>query len=511
MAGLPTPPSLAMPPVVARNKTNNTNKLECVICCELLDPGQLIRPCRKCAVKWCASCLQISFRLVIEKKGSFLPPTCHGIIQLHTIIDHLEQPLIDAYRAAFEEWLTKDRVYCPMPTCSAFIPERHVPSRDSSNIPQQPNFQCPKCNAQICSKCRQVGHAGPCDETAKQEEEAMLAKFNIKQCPRCRRAVRKMYGCSTMACLCGAHFCYKCGESSDDCDGACGSGMEEGGEGDSQTTDGEGDEDSDSDESEDEEGVHRTEDGESKTARLEGSGDSKDKAKLEKGESNNLENPSNPESVVGDAPMPPQQDAGLQVMSREDMEKVLESYRSDGHQAQAPGLPKDDRPYLGPPRSAHPLTPRPIENLPRLPAALRPSRPSNESATDDLDAGGEARWAMAGDFGEEPEESVNSQVWSCLHNFSRFWDQFPEDGSHGGNFDKMGCNRCFSKIVPVQSMRPSLSGGSPEAKRRKISQTGHSVTVSEQDRSLQAIECRDCGLLVCKACSQKYKTEQDSL
>ena len=34
-----------------------------------------------------------------------------------------------------------------------------------------------------------------------------------KQCPECRRMIEKSEGCNHMTCLCGAHFCWKCGKS----------------------------------------------------------------------------------------------------------------------------------------------------------------------------------------------------------------------------------------------------------------------------------------------------------
>lgn len=59
------------------------------------------------------------------------------------------------------------------------------------------SFACPACRVVICAKCKEVAHPGnECDDTARDQEMAMLAKFGYKQCPRCGQGVRKMYGCS---------------------------------------------------------------------------------------------------------------------------------------------------------------------------------------------------------------------------------------------------------------------------------------------------------------------------
>ncbi|TKA80642.1 hypothetical protein B0A55_01857 [Friedmanniomyces simplex] len=84
------------------------------------------------------------------------------------------------------------------------------------------HFTCPKCHIAICVTCKQIEHSGhPCDTTAQDHELAMLEQFRYKRCPLCRHAVKKMYGCSHMQCVCGAHWCYYCQQSIDECGGAC--------------------------------------------------------------------------------------------------------------------------------------------------------------------------------------------------------------------------------------------------------------------------------------------------
>ena len=83
-------------------------------------------------------------------------------------------------------------------------------------------FACPRCHLAICSTCKRTEHTGaPCDTSQTDHELAMLQTFGYKRCPRCKAGVKKMYGCSHMQCICGAHWCYWCQRAIEECDGAC--------------------------------------------------------------------------------------------------------------------------------------------------------------------------------------------------------------------------------------------------------------------------------------------------
>ncbi|KAK3713036.1 hypothetical protein LTR37_008721 [Vermiconidia calcicola] len=89
-------------------------------------------------------------------------------------------------------------------------------------LPAPIMFACPACHIAICSSCKQIEHGdAPCDTSATDHEIAMLATFGYKRCPRCHAGVKKMYGCSHMQCTCGAHWCYYCQKSINECDGSC--------------------------------------------------------------------------------------------------------------------------------------------------------------------------------------------------------------------------------------------------------------------------------------------------
>jgi hypothetical protein len=125
--------------------------------------------------------------------------------------------------------LTPNRLYCPVPTCSTFIPPRlfiiskpimdEVPNLQlprlaqlDSQITQDPAFvvdiylnsptasiprvSCPMCKISVCTKCHAIEHLGECSGDLDPELAELLKRWRIKRCPKCRTGVRKVYGCS---------------------------------------------------------------------------------------------------------------------------------------------------------------------------------------------------------------------------------------------------------------------------------------------------------------------------
>ncbi|KAF2503222.1 hypothetical protein BU16DRAFT_427857, partial [Lophium mytilinum] len=194
-------------------------------------------PCRLCHSDYCKSCVKGMF-IKACKDTTRMPPKCCSILQLHVALPMLSPDEAKLYREKYEEWSTPKPMYCPIPTCSAFISNRSLPvvppdtikkgkARVDSVIgtPKEVQVSCPKCNHDACARCRQSAHPGtPCqllDFGVDKETAAALKRWGYKQCPKCGNGVRRMMGCNHMQCLCGAQFCWWCLVPMDECGGNC--------------------------------------------------------------------------------------------------------------------------------------------------------------------------------------------------------------------------------------------------------------------------------------------------
>ncbi len=166
------------------------------------------------------------------------------------------------YAAKCEESLTQNRLYCPAPTCSTFIPPRSYAPVDERNTVAEidgirlqlsvisvdrdgikPETKCPACSLVFCTGCRGEPHISPgendvlprctrLDIHSDPKLERNLTKWGVKRwyvsslptivigflaymslvinSPKCRCCVRLMSGCSHVRCQCQFEFCFKC-------------------------------------------------------------------------------------------------------------------------------------------------------------------------------------------------------------------------------------------------------------------------------------------------------------
>lgn len=505
-------------------KLNETRPRSCIACTENEHSVQLIRPCRSCNSDYCIDCVLDMFLAATTDNGR-MPPRCCVLIQIHTILGHLTHDQAKQYRAKFEEWITPIKTYCPSPTCSAFIPEKRLPTtlpnpttppslksvltevllkvsssgsarffRGELDITELPGFTnvvknhidlsmiqgnldryrstndvtvdmrllvsnakeyngeghpvtaaanelfskylleisdatdrlitatstptgpqlfaCPKCHVAICSDCKQVEHTGnACDISAADHETAMLETFEYKRCPRCKAGVKKMFGCSHMACICGAHWCYWCQKSTNECDGSC----------DEREADDEEEDDYDGEED----------------------------------------------------------DHANEASEVEMMESRLQPRSNAGNV-----------------ENAAPTSPRPYHRIVNL------------------DAGGDRRWAETDyDFGEEPEEEPYSQIWSCHHTFKAYEAPL-DDGFNRGDLDRMECNRCFEQVRAQKAALPPETSSKKRQKNasrpKDIVSTNPRPDATDGANGQAALECSRCRLVVCVKCRDKYNAPEGS-
>ena len=126
------PRSLSQTDMASLKRPNSTTAnpeppRSCIICTEPASEVQLIQPCRSCNTDYCSGCLLEMFQAATTD-STRMPPRCCNLLQLHTVLGRLTHDEATTYRDKFEEWITPAKSYCPSPTCSAFIPERKLPS-----------------------------------------------------------------------------------------------------------------------------------------------------------------------------------------------------------------------------------------------------------------------------------------------------------------------------------------------------------------------------------------------
>ncbi|KAH7082156.1 hypothetical protein FB567DRAFT_99610 [Paraphoma chrysanthemicola] len=237
------PPVLHPPPVetVQPPPIPPIPEPQCLTCCKAIpkeeDPNyskEALKPCRFCKHDYCTECVKNMF-IEACKDLSRMPPRCCVPINLHVARPYLTEEEAQLFRQKYEEWSTQNPFYCPVPVCSAFIPERLLPhsarinnkQRVDSGVgtPTAASFECPTCDASICTECRQVAHPGNiCSITEfglDAETAALFKSWGYKKCPKCGHGVKRMFGCNHMECRCGSHFCWSCLENIETCDGGC--------------------------------------------------------------------------------------------------------------------------------------------------------------------------------------------------------------------------------------------------------------------------------------------------
>lgn len=104
-----------------------------------------------CGHDYCKDCAKIIFINSAREETLFPPRCCQQTIPLAAVDVYLTAEFIDHFKEKSIEFQTPNRIYCPWPTCSAFIP----PSRINGEI-----AVCEKCEYWVCTMCKGATHQG---------------------------------------------------------------------------------------------------------------------------------------------------------------------------------------------------------------------------------------------------------------------------------------------------------------------------------------------------------------
>ena len=170
----------------------NVTCLICTTIVNLKDPqnhARLTRACPRGCI-WCDGCLEQRFVAATNQPSQMPPRCCGGFIHLNAV--RLPEEIESRYQQRFREYATPgcEKLYCPIPSCSTFIPVRK--GKDP---------RCPHCSTRVCQKCHRAAHANSECPTnhADERTKRLLNKLGYKHCPGCGMGIRRMFGCASVS------------------------------------------------------------------------------------------------------------------------------------------------------------------------------------------------------------------------------------------------------------------------------------------------------------------------
>ena len=192
----------------------SSSDAECPVC--MMDPDDAVS--LKCEHSYCKDCFEGQCRAA---DSSTIPLRCFGeyakcgqIIALQDLNDNLPREAFEGLlSASFDTYLQKHPhkyQYCPSPDC----PMVYAVTTDGTTK------SCPTCLTTICTSCQTVNHDGiACEESRYMVSDdyklftAWKEENDARDCPNCKTAIEKTYGCNHMECGgCKAHICWFCME-----------------------------------------------------------------------------------------------------------------------------------------------------------------------------------------------------------------------------------------------------------------------------------------------------------
>ena len=160
----------------------------CTACTERTHPNDIVKV--PCGHDYCRDCLEQLYHRCMTDETLFPPRCCHQEFPYELVKHHLSQRCRSRFGQKRVELETKDRTYCHVPTCSAFIkPEEYEPRRRA---------QCNRCSSSTCASCKGPYHSTPwCPEDGATQALMGVAERNEWQtCFGCRRIVELKHGCN---------------------------------------------------------------------------------------------------------------------------------------------------------------------------------------------------------------------------------------------------------------------------------------------------------------------------
>lgn len=188
--------------------------VECVACHDEVSSNKA--PKLKCGHRMCNLCLRRKFRVSIQDPSEMPPMCCTADpIALTHVQDLFPDKFKNAWNQKFNEFSTRDPIYCPRRKCGEWIKPERIQERNGRKY-----AKCSHCDTKICCTCHGKWHESrkcPRDEETRQILH-QAKEEGWQRCFKCRTPVELKEGCNHMKCRCGAEFCMMCGAKWKSCE-----------------------------------------------------------------------------------------------------------------------------------------------------------------------------------------------------------------------------------------------------------------------------------------------------
>ena len=127
---------------------------ECIVCLSDDVPilGTALLPCKH---RWCNPCLRRIFTLSTTDP-QHMPPTCckKQSINLKHVENLFDNRFKRKWNRKYQEYTTKDRIYCPARGCGAWIKPTHIHVDTSGGANGGRKYgKCQRCRTRVCCTC----------------------------------------------------------------------------------------------------------------------------------------------------------------------------------------------------------------------------------------------------------------------------------------------------------------------------------------------------------------------
>ena len=182
------PDRRGLSPSASPSEPAKKQKVACSICANTIRKDCFGRPCRKCKEPWCHDCIRNLFTAALKDSERMPARCCQNVVHHAVAKDILDEKTFARYKLRYEEFCTPKPFYCPIPTCSTFIPPRKMKSADHHK-----RVACPKCLTRLCIKCRQIAQQVHQCSTAQDAVLAKIRSLKYKSCPKCGTGGKQEY------------------------------------------------------------------------------------------------------------------------------------------------------------------------------------------------------------------------------------------------------------------------------------------------------------------------------